>query len=72
MDDAGNSFSIAIDDEPEQILGNTGEIGPWIWIEGPRLRIAKGRHTIRVRTREDGSRIRSLRLTSTPADRPAN
>jgi hypothetical protein len=70
LDEGGNSFSIRFDGGPEQLLGNTGAIGPWVWIEGPRVRLPAGKHTIQVRTREDGSRLRRFVLTSVPDDRP--
>jgi hypothetical protein len=70
LDQKGNSFYLSVDGQPETVLGNTGSVGPWTWVKGPTLKLAAGTHTIRVRTREEGSQLGSLWLTNVPDDAP--
>jgi hypothetical protein len=70
IDAKGNSFYVQVDDGPEQVLGNSGDMQRWIWVAGPATELAAGTHRIVVRTREEGSRLRGLWLSSSSADRP--
>lgn len=70
-DQKGNSVYLSIDGQPEIILGNAGEVGPWIWVKGPVLGLAPGTHTARIRTREEGIQLGDLWLTDLPDDVPA-
>lgn len=69
-DQKGNSLHLSVDGQPETVLGNTGEVGPWIWVKGPALVLSSGTHTIRIRTREEGIQLGSLWLTTLPDDSP--
>ncbi len=70
LDEKGNSFFSSVDDQAETVLGNAGEIGPWIWVPGPMFRLSAGTHTVKIRAREHGSRISAIRLTNLPGDVP--
>jgi hypothetical protein len=70
LDDKGNSFHISIEGKPESVLGNTGAIGPWIWVKGPVLDLAAGTYRVVVRTREEGAKLGGIWLTDLPEDTP--
>lgn len=69
LDEAGNSISLAVDEGAAACLGNRAPLGVWTWVSGPRVRLAAGGCKLRVRTREDGARLRRVGLTNAP-DRP--
>jgi len=64
LDGEGNSFYAAFDDEPEELLGNRGAMGRWIWVERAPVALTAGKHVLRIRTREDGARIRRVRVVN--------
>ena len=72
VDGKGNSFYLSIDRGPGSILGNQGALGGWIWVKGPTVQFGPGKHTLCVRAREEGARIRRLRLTSDPENTPGD
>jgi len=64
LDEEGNSLFVSVDGGPESLLGNTGNLREWTLVAGPKYALTAGVHTVRVRTREDGARLRSVRLTN--------
>jgi len=64
LDEEGNSLFVSVDGGPESLLGNTGNLREWTRVAGPKYALTAGVHTVRVRTREDGARLRSVRLTN--------
>jgi hypothetical protein len=67
-DDEGNSFYLSVDGGPEQVLGNTGAMNQWLWVAQPRVRLTAGRHTFRIRSREDGAQVRRICLSGVEAE----
>ena len=68
LNGCGNSFNIAMDDGPMVVLGGGGTYGVWQWIrikgkEG-KFRLAKGKHTLEFRNREDGASLDQILLTT--------
>ncbi|MBI2298728.1 MAG: hypothetical protein HYU66_07230 [Armatimonadetes bacterium] len=70
LDEAGNSFSLAVNEGSEVLMGNRGAVGVWTWVAGPRVPLAAGRCKLRLRTREDGARLRRVALTNAPEGVP--
>jgi hypothetical protein len=67
-DIGGNSFFLGLDDQEEQVFGNTEGpqvIGVWHWLAGPTWELAAGGHTITVRWREDGTQLDLALLADT-------
>jgi len=59
-DIGANSFFLGLDDQPEQIFGNTegpDVIGKWHWLAGPEWKLAAGEHRVTVHWREDGTQL---------------
>ena len=67
LDPEGNSFYISIDGEPDRVFGNAGEMRAWIRIEDKPVTLTEGKHTVRIRTREDGAKLRRLVVRSVVA-----
>ena len=67
VDGEGNSFYISIDGEPDRAFGNSGDMICWTRIADSPVELTQGKHTIRIRTREDGARLSRLILHNTPA-----
>jgi hypothetical protein len=65
LDDKGNSFYAQINDGPIVEFGNDPRMGVWQWIQGPTVTLEAGEHTVRILSREDGSRIAQIVLTNT-------
>lgn len=70
LDAKGNSFHLSVDGKPETVLGNYGAMARWLWVRGPTLELTEGSHKIRVRTREEGSKLRGVWLSTIPGDVP--
>ena len=70
LDAKGNSFYVSVDGKPEAILGNYGAMDRWLWVRGPVLKMAEGTHKIRIRTREEGAKVRGIWLTTIEGDVP--
>jgi hypothetical protein len=66
LDEEGNSFYLAVDNGPDRSFGNTGPKRSWTRVEAAVADLAAGRHTLRVRTREDGARLAGLTLERRP------
>ena len=66
LDGEGNSLYISIDGEPDRLLGNSGDMARWITVADKPVHLTQGKHTIRVRTREDGARLSRLLLHNLP------
>ncbi|MCE5239746.1 hypothetical protein LLH23_14865 [bacterium] len=63
LDDKGNSLFLQVDDGPEVVFGNDGEMGRWHVVRaGEALRLTAGRHVIRLVNREDGAKVRRLTI----------
>ena len=72
-DIGSNSFYLGLDDGEEQLFGNTSEPGQivhWFWLAAPPWTLSEGPHTIRIRWREDGTRLDKLVLTASPTFAP--
>lgn len=66
LDEEGNSLFLGIDAGPDRAFGNAGAKNRWIRIEAGGADLAAGRHTLRVRTREDGARLGGLSVERRP------
>ncbi len=71
-DACGNSFSILVDST--SVTSKTPYVTDqtfrkWHWVAGPKLRLTKGVHKIRIQNREDGARMDQWLLTTTPKNR---
>jgi hypothetical protein len=65
-DDKGNSLYLQVDDGPEVVFGNDGDMGRWHVVRAPELlRLETGRHVIRLLNREDGAKMRRVVLEAT-------
>ena len=64
VDDKGNSWYEAVDRGEERTLGNNPAYLRWHWVRGGIYDLSAGEHTIRIRTREDGARLRRIVLTN--------
>jgi len=62
-DGAANSFFVSTDEESEVILGNDQTFNFWHWVPGPLYRLSTGKHILKIRDREDGSRLDKILLT---------
>ena len=66
LDDKGNSLYLQVDDGPEVTFGNDGDLTHWHTVRAPEaLKLAAGKHTLRLLNREDGARVRGILLTNT-------
>jgi len=67
MDNKGDSFYVRIDDQPAQVLGNDPRMGAWHWTPPTNaFTLSAGRHRIVLSGREEGGRLRTLRVTNAP------
>jgi len=69
-DNAANSFWASFDGGTETILGNDLNFGSWHWVSGQSYALPEGKHMLRIRDREDGSRLDKLLLTPSSAHVP--
>ena len=59
-DECGNSFTVAVDDQPGFLFGEDATCKVWHWVKYPvsrtakPIRLAKGKHTLAFLNREDG------------------
>lgn len=67
-DECGNSFNISVDDSKSFTFGQDGTFKRWHWVKAPlrlkQLKLTKGKHSLRVKNREDGAKIDQVLLTS--------
>jgi len=68
LDAEGNSLFASIGSGEEAVFGNSGDMMEWIWVKGATVPLEAGPHTVRIRTREDGARVRTVRLTNRPTE----
>jgi len=71
-DACGNSFFILVDTKTttSKTPYVTDQVfQKWHWVPGPKLRLSKGVHTIRIQNREDGAQMDQWVLTTTPKNR---
>ena len=66
LDDKGNSFYAVVDDGEPAEFGNDSQMKRWHWVRGKTYDLADGEHTVSLRSREDGSRVRGIILTNAP------
>jgi len=66
LDEEGNSLFLSVDGGPERAFGNAGPKQRWFRVEAAVVELVAGRHSLRVRTREDGARIAGIRLERRP------
>ena len=66
LDDKGNSFYAVVDDGEPAEFGNDSQMNRWHWVRGKTYDLAPGEHTVSLRSREDGSRVRGIILTNAP------
>ncbi|GAH61054.1 unnamed protein product, partial [marine sediment metagenome] len=66
-DTAANSFLESFDGGTETILGNDLSFDSWYWVPGQSYTFSEGKHLLRIRDREDGSRLDKLLLTPSSA-----
>jgi hypothetical protein len=67
LDEQGNSLFLSVDGGPDQSFGNAGAMNRWIRLEATLTDLAAGRHTLRLRTREDGARLAGVMIERRPA-----
>jgi len=72
-DGCGNSFYLGIDEYHfndigdniyNYVLGHQSTYGKWMWVKGNKFHLTKGRHTLKVKNREDGVKLDKLLLTN--------
>jgi len=66
-DTAANSFLESFDGGTETILGNDLSFDSWHWVPGQSYPFSEGKRLLRIRDREDGSRLDKLLLTPSSA-----
>ncbi len=66
LDDKGNSFYAAVDDGKPTEFGNDSRLEQWHSVRGEAYQLEAGTHTISLRSREDGARVRAITLTNMP------
>lgn len=68
LDGCGNSFNVVMNDGPMIVLGGGGTYGVWQWIrikgKDGEFRLSKGKHTLEFRSREDGTSLDQILLTT--------
>jgi len=64
LDAKGNSWYESVDDGDERVFGNDANYLRWQWVRGGTYDLAAGEHRVRLRTREDGARVRRVALTN--------
>ncbi|MBU0609360.1 MAG: hypothetical protein KKI08_15850, partial [Armatimonadetes bacterium] len=61
LDDKGNSLFLQVDDGPEVVFGNDGEMSRWHVVPAIEpVQLTAGKHVIRLLNREDGAKVRRL------------
>jgi len=61
LDDKGNSLFLQVDDGPEVVFGNDGEMGRWHVVPAIEpVQLTAGKHVIRLLNREDGAKVRRV------------
>ncbi len=67
-DRCGNSVSMIIDDGKSFTFGQDGTYRTWHWIKSPprirQLKLTKGKHTLKIKRREDGVKLDQLLFTT--------
>ena len=67
-DAKGNSWYVSVDAGEPSVFGNDPRYQHWHWVQGGTYRLGKGAHTVQFRTREEGARVRRIRLTNDAGD----
>jgi hypothetical protein len=68
--ECSNSFTVGFDDQPAFLFGEDATYKAWHWVKYPvsrtvaPVRLAKGRHTLAFRNREDGVRLDQVLLSA--------
>ncbi len=55
--ECNNSWFVAFDNRPAEVVGNAGKRDDWHWEKGPAAQLDAGEHWLRVELREDGVRM---------------
>ena len=67
LDECSNSFFINVDDANPFVFGEDSTLKTWHWVKAPsrlkQLTLAKGKHTLTIRNREDGVCLNQILLT---------
>ena len=75
-DECGNSFTMSFDKAIPFTFGEDGTFKFWHWVKAPQklkqLELSKGKHTLAIRSREDGVRLDQILLTTDRRDVPVD
>jgi hypothetical protein len=69
-DECGNSFTVAVGDQPGFVFGEDATYKAWHWVKYPvsrtakPIRLTKGKHSLTFHNREDGVRVDQILLTT--------
>jgi hypothetical protein len=68
LGECSNSFSMSVDGAPPFVFGEDGTYNAWHWVQAPKnlkqLTLSAGKHTLRIRNREDGVALDQVVLSA--------